>query len=729
MSKPENEPSPRTLPLIGGLVLASLGILLVLQASGIWHVITVDSVSDTLLFYGISTLTFVAFIIFAFIFLRSLFRLRRARREKQVGSKLKSRLVFYFVAVSLLPITAMAVFSYLFFNRSLEKWFSTIPEEALNSARQVQDEARAEQAQMLRGKAELLATIYAEQPQALDAATLARLRQKSGLAAIALLNAQRELITQAAMPLPAKSQEELQETLETARTAPAPAPQLSDGQGFDAVTVPLGANLYLLAVAPYRDVEGANKNITSASDRFDKFKTVQRKVRQLGLMALALLTLLLLFASSWIALYLSRNITTPILALVKASGEIERGNLGHRVTAAAEDEVALLADAFNQMTTQLATNRDELERNDAELHAKNSALRERRIYIETVLESLSAGVISFDAANHITTRNAAANALWRIPPDADSLDKILTSDDLATVERLLARARRQGRATEQTVLARGLASDGETLPVALAATALSGDAAQAQGVVLVIEDLTDLLAAQRAAAWSDVARRLAHEIKNPLTPIQLSAERIAKRVNALQPPRNGNGNGTPLAQVVTECTATIIREVGGLKDLVDEFSRFARLPHARLEPAQLNDIAQQAIVLYEDRLDGVTLETQLAPDLPSVALDAEQMRRVLVNLIDNALEALPPTPAPRRITVATTYDAARAQVSLQVSDTGHGLAPAHLPKLFQPYFSTRGRGSGLGLAIVQRIVSEHSGRIRAENLAPHGARFTVELPA
>ncbi len=726
---------PRATPLIGGLMLALLGILLVLQASGVWNIVRVDTASETLLLFSISTLTFVAFIIFAFIFLRSLIRLRRERQAQELGSKLKTRLVWHFIAVSLLPITAMAVFSYLFFNRSLEKWFSAIPEQAIESARRVQDNARQEQFQALQEKARLLAASYANNANALDAATLEKLRQQGGLTALALLNAAGETqVLQAAQDLDAITHNDLQQTLDVARQTRGLDWRLTDGKGFDAVVVPLSVAQSLLAVSSLRVENPAAATIDNSSTKFDQLKAEQRKVRRLGLLALSLLTLLLLFASSWIALYLGRNIATPIMDLVKASGEVAQGNLSYRVTARAEDEVALLAQSFNQMTAQLEENRAALEVNANELGDKNRALEERRVYIETVLESSSAGVVSFDEANRVTTLNAAAQTMLRARADAATLTDLLTGDDLATLERLLARARRMGRATEQTVLARRGANDEtESVPVALAATALKNDGAPQRGVVLVIEDLTDLLAAQRAAAWSEVARRLAHEIKNPLTPIQLSAERIAKNFRQI-----ANGNSAlstqhsaleRVALIIDECTATITREVAGLKSMVDEFSRFARLPHAKLEPADLNAIVQQAVALYEGRLAGVKLDVQLAPKLPAAPLDAEQMRRVLVNLLENSLEAIADTNGAGRVTVATGHNPARGLLLLEVSDNGPGIAPAHLPRLFQPNFSTRARGSGLGLAIVQRIINEHAGRIRAENNQPNGARFIVELPA
>jgi nitrogen fixation/metabolism regulation signal transduction histidine kinase len=318
-----------------------------------------------------------------------------------------------------------------------------------------------------------------------------------------------------------------------------------------------------------------------------------------------------------------------------------------------------------------------------------------------------------------------------------TLALIASPEDRAVLDPLLRRARRAGSAKGQTELARGAGQEGLAIPVALTATALGANE-RGRGVVLVIEDLSELLTAQRAAAWSEVARRMAHEIKNPLTPIQLSAERIAKNFHrssngGMLADANGNHGDAAtekarVASVIDECTQTITREVAGLKAMVDEFSRFARLPHARLEVADLNEVVRQAIALYEDRLDGVRMDVHLARTLPAAMLDSEQLRRVFVNIIDNALESLADSDGERRITVATAHDPARGLLLAEVTDTGHGIPRSDFTRLFQPYFSTRGRGTGLGLAIVQRIVMDHGGRIRAEANHPRGAKFIIEIP-
>jgi nitrogen fixation/metabolism regulation signal transduction histidine kinase len=329
--------------------------------------------------------------------------------------------------------------------------------------------------------------------------------------------------------------------------------------------------------------------------------------------------------------------------------------------------------------------------------------------------------------------------LQATPANERKLESLMGAEDWLVMDRLLRRARRTGQAAEQAQLAGG--DDGTPLPVALTATALRASSAQKRGVVLVLEDLSELLAAQRVAAWSEVARRMAHEIKNPLTPIQLSAERIAKSYQRAT--ANGDQNGSNgqngmsertsedihVSAVIDECTETIAREVAGLKAMVDEFSRFARLPLARLEVAHLNEVVRHAVALYDDRLAGVTMETKLTANLPPAMLDTEQLRRVFVNLIDNASNALASVDAEKQITITTRFDPVRSLLVAEVSDTGHGIRASDFKRLFQPYFSTRGSGTGLGLAIVQRIILEHGGRIRAEANYPRGARFVIELPA
>lgn len=700
----------RALLWVLGVTVLLLLAIIVSQQLWLWTVIRPDTASDTLVLYALSTLNFVAFVVFLFIFARNLLKLRRERRERQLGSKVKTRLLVYFISISFLPITAMAVFSYLFLNRSLEKWFNPLPEEILQQAQKVRRETLESHEQTLRDNASLLVLLLNKQTSQDRQVTLDQAVASHQLAAIEIVGPDGTVLNSSRSSLP-------------------------PGEGV--VSMPL-INSETLRITPQERASTDLADFISASERdYQELVGKQRRVRLLGLSTLGLMTLILLFVSSWVAIYLARGIATPIKALAEASKEIARGNLSHRVTTIADDELALLAESFNQMTTQLNENRSRIETGAAELRDKNLALRERRNYIETVLQSLSTGVVSVDENDRVTTLNRSAARMLGLVDRLEEnpqLQGLIHIEDWLVVDRLLRRARRMRHATEQTQLESGASNGGGPLPVAMTATAMRDAKGPRPGVVLVIEDLSELLAAQRAAAWSEVARRMAHEIKNPLTPIQLSAERIAKsyaRANA-----NGGSNGSTAAEeriderkvaaVIAECTETIGREVAGLKAMVDEFSRFARLPATRLEAASLNEVVNQAVGLYEGRLDDSRIDVKLDPDLPATMLDVEQIKRVFVNLIDNALDALVSVGDERVITITTTRDV--GLVRAEVADTGQGIAPNDFRRLFEPYFSRRDSGTGLGLAIVQRIIFEHGGTIRAEKNNPRGAKFVIELP-
>lgn len=719
--------------ILGVIVFLLLSVI-VSQQLWLWTIMPLDTASDTLLLYALSTLNFVAFVVFSFIFVRNLIKLRRERRERQLGSKIKTRLLVYFVAISFLPIIAMAVFSYLFLNRSLEKWFGSLPARVVNEAQELQREVEARN---LQETATLLAAILDQQPDLERQQTLDRVVGSGQLTAVEILDDQARPLARSRGQLSATEASELERLLQEVPSKSTAALSLAEGKDFHAVAVPLSGSRHLVVVTLRPSDSELDDTIVGSQGEYRKLVERQRRVRMLGLSTLGLMTLMMLFVSSWVAIYLARGIATPIKALAEASEEIARGNLSHRVTTIAEDELALLADSFNRMTSQLEDNRTSIEAGSAALREKNLTLEERRDYIETILESLSTGVVSLDEDDRVTTMNAAAARMLRLPDSQTrrkKLEDLIGTEDWVVLDRLLRRARRTGQAAEQAQLsgANDGVWDGNQLPVALTATALRASATQKRGVVLVFEDLSELLSAQRAAAWSEVARRMAHEIKNPLTPIQLSAERIAKSYHRVA--SNGGHNGSSktneeahVTAVIDECTETIAREVAGLKALVDEFSRFARLPIAKPEAADLNEVIRHAVALYDERLDGVEIETQLSNELPAAMLDREQIRRVFVNLIDNAKNALAGSNGERNIKIASSFDPVRGILLAEVSDTGHGIRPADFKKLFQPYFSTRD-GAGLGLAIVQKIIMEHGGRIRAQTNYPRGAKFVIELP-
>ena len=716
VSEPENSKRRRISPWVAGIfVLVSLTVLVLLQTSNLWKDFSVETASDTLLLYALSSLNFIAFVIFGFIFLRSITKLARERRALQLGAKIKTRLLLYFAAVSVLPIIAMAGFSYLFMNRAIERWFTQIPENVVRKARDVQSQAVQDQSTKLQETARMLGTLIND--RAIKEGGLREIAEAGNLTRIEVRSSEGQLLGFSERTLEPEQKAELDATLEAARNDPTGSPVLQDGKGYDAAVWTLTDGRRLIIVPNLRSDQSVSQMVDNSLIEFDRLKDKQATIRQIGLLTLGVLTFLLIFASSWTAFYIARGLTVPIKALAQGAEEIARGNLSHRVDVLAEDELSLLVATFNDMSQRLQENSEEIS--------------ERRRYIETILESLPTGVISFDRDGKVSTLNRAAEEMLRLKRSeaaGSDLSSTVGQDTLEILRRIMARARRMGRAAEQAVLGhQSSESQGQDsrLPVAISATVLPENS----GVVVLLEDLSELIAAQRASAWREVARRMAHEIKNPLTPIQLSAERIAKRVSAVEPAGAGiwSRSGDTVA-VVLDGTETILREVSSLKAMVDEFSKFARLPEARPEFGNLNDVIRQVIALYEGRDEGAKFDTSLAADLPDSMFDSEQLKRVFVNLIENSIEAFDPMQNKNVVAVSSRFDPVRSFLIAEVSDNGKGIPASDLGKLFQPYFSTKSRGTGLGLAIVQRIISDHGGMIRAASNSGRGARFTIELP-
>jgi len=701
--------------VLASVVFLLLILLVLMQSSNLWKLLAVDTASDTLILYALSSLNFFAFVIFGFILLRNILKLIRERRELQLGAKFKTRLWFYFFAVSILPIIAMAVFSSLFMNRALERWFTQIPETVVREAREVRDRTVLNQTSKLRETARMLAVSLGSAK--IESEELENIRVAGGLARVEILSASGQLILGAGEI----QSKELKDIVESGVRGDSTA-SMSDGKGFDVVVVGFSDGRKLLVVPERFEVDDVAERAEQSLREFDQLKQRQQTVTQIGYSTLGVLTFLLLFASSWIAIYIARGLTGPIKALAEGADEIARGKLGHRVEVFAEDELAILVDSFNQMSATLEENSEQLQ--------------ERRRYIEAVLKSLSTGVISIDGENKITTINPVAKNLFRLE-DADfngiEFEKIVGVENQERFRGLVDRARRIGRASDNMQLIAEGAQRGpvpESIPIAISVRALPSSQEEIPGVVLVIEDMTDLIAAQRASAWQEVARRMAHEIKNPLTPIQLSAERIARRfrnsgdIHDSVVPSSNDPDET--ARFIDDSTSTILREVDTLKGLVDEFSRFARLPEVKLEAGSVNEVVTQAVGNFVGRK--VSIDLALDEGVPETAIDAEQLRAVFVNLIENSIEAFPDDQLEKNIRISSSVSQDGETISVIVEDNGNGIADGDYSKLFQPYFSTKGRGTGLGLAIVRRVISEHSGKIKAEANHPKGARFVIDLP-
>jgi two-component system, NtrC family, nitrogen regulation sensor histidine kinase NtrY len=466
------------------------------------------------------------------------------------------------------------------------------------------------------------------------------------------------------------------------------------------------------------DLAQAARRITEAYEDYSQLRVLKGPLEGVYLSLFVMMTLMILVSATWIGFYLAKRITRPVGMLAAGAREIGAGHLDHRIEPETRDEFGSLVEAFNQMAGELATSQRRLDRSRVEMERKNAELEERRRYIETVLQRIATGVISIGPDGRVSTVNAAAERLLDVESAIVGVpvEQVLAREDLQPLVSLVRAVTAGGGKPAGQEIA--LAREGREIHLAAAATALQGEAGAHEGTVVVFDDVTPLVRTQRVAAWRDVARRLAHEIKNPLTPIQLSAERM-----------NRHFAGAPAATraLVDECTSAIVTEVESLKALVDEFAQFARMPAPRAVPSNLNAVLTETLALYNGLVAGIAIECAFAPSLPPVRLDVEQIRRVVINLVDNALEALAGTPS-GRIVVQTQHDAGNAVARIVIADNGPGVPTADREKLFMPYYSTKRRGSGLGLAIVRRIVGEHGGSIEVGDNSPRGSRFVIELP-
>jgi two-component system nitrogen regulation sensor histidine kinase NtrY len=459
------------------------------------------------------------------------------------------------------------------------------------------------------------------------------------------------------------------------------------------------------------------RRIQDAYEDYTRLQVLRDPLYGIYLSFFLMMTLMILVGATWMGLYLAKRITEPVQRLATAAREIEAGHLDYRVDrgTVSDDEFGSLVEAFNSMASEVGNSRRRLERSTVDLERKHLEVERRRRYIETILERIATGVVSIDASGRISTLNSAAMRLLGLTqaavgqPAAD----VFGREDLQPFGALL-RSAGAGR-SEPSAQEIPLTRDDRELQLAAVATALGGTEGS-DGMVLVVDDVSPLIRAQKVAAWREVARRLAHEIKNPLTPIQLCAERMRRHFS--------NSPGPTLA-LVEECTTTIVGEVDSLKALVDEFSQFARMPAPRAVPTDLHALLHEALALYHGLLGDVRFERRFAEKLPKVRVDGEQIRRVIINLVDNAIEAMNRAGV---ITLETQHDRSASLVRLVVTDDGPGIPAAEREKLFMPYYSTKRRGSGLGLAIVRRIVAEHGGTIEVGDNEPKGTKFTIELP-
>jgi PAS domain S-box-containing protein len=446
-------------------------------------------------------------------------------------------------------------------------------------------------------------------------------------------------------------------------------------------------------------------------------------------MGLLLLTTgLALFACCWLALNLSKQVTRPIESLADAMEAIAAGDYAHRVGESVTEELGELVASFNAMASDLESAHDTAARSTLQLSELNYALQQRRTELETIIETIPNGVVTLSADRHIVLANRAFSEM--LDPGGQkqfiglALADVLPADILDTLDRLLRRAHRMGSASSEIEMH----STSGTLHLSATVALLEGPSDSARshlGYVLVIEDATELLRAQKQSAWKEVARRVAHEIKNPLTPISLNSELILRHVNRLSALLTEKGIESPSPAVIQRSSEVISSSVETMRSLVDQFSALAEFPAARPRPADLNSIVESSLALFAGRLNNIRVTRNLAPRLPLILGDPEALKRALSNLVDNAAEAMQDSLL-RELHISTRL-LPTGMVELVIADTGPGLTDDMRERLFLPYFSTKQRGTGLGLSIAAKILQEHQGTIRAEKNLPAGARFILEL--
>ncbi len=684
----------------------------------------------------LSTVIFLAFVIFALILLRILLKLYIEHKQEQLGSRFKTKMVVAFLGLSLVPVIFLFIFAYGLLNRTIDKWFSVpldlIGRDSQELVRQLELQAmqRADHISSFLAQDEALIQAM----EARDTPHVARMVTQEvaadpGTVSAMCFDSSGQLLAQAGDPWPdpAVIVRYFPQILGGKIPANGLTGRWSAGEYelFISIDPILGdSGTRLGTVAGIMRLPSKLTQITGEIQRetrkYNELSRSRKDLKRIDVLTLGLLTLLILFIATWAALFFAKQVTVPIQALANATHEVAQGNLGFQVSTRADDELGVLIHSFNQMTQQLVENRRAIEQASRNLQEANRQSEERGNTMEAILENIPTGVVSFDPQGQITRLNSTAERMFgrQGGPSPLSLTDLFSGDDSREIARMFRRAARQGVVAQQMELDMG----GRRTFMALTVSSVRARHGRV-GSVLVLEDLTEVLRSQRSAAWQEVARRIAHEIKNPLTPLQLSAERIQRlleRIDAGSPAHD-------VLRAVGDSAKLIGREVGTLKTLVDEFTSFARFPASKPTPAQINDILQDALNVFAERLNGITLRHDFSPDLPQVQADPDQMKRVVVNLIDNAAEAMEQS-LRKEIWVRSSLATDRDVVEIIVEDSGPGITPEAKERLFLPYFSTKRLGTGLGLAIVNRIVAEHHGSIHVEENYPTGTKFVIELP-
>jgi two-component system nitrogen regulation sensor histidine kinase NtrY len=684
--------------------------------------------SGNTIIFGLININIILIIFLLFLIIRNVVKLIFERRHGIIGSKLRTKLVAAFVGLSLIPTLILFVVAVNFLSYSIDNWFNLKIGDVLNKTielAQVYYQQTANQAKYYgrQVSADITGNRLYDEGREDYLRTLIKQRQKNynlGMLGVYFDNEKEALIVKdpsypnvAHVPLAPKTLEEIYGGKEASTVQPT--------RGGDLITGVAPIYSYLsprevigvVVVGYYVPERLVDKIevISRASEQYSQLELLKNPIKLSYIVTLFMVMALVIFSATWFGIFLARGITTPILDLAEATRRIARGELDHQIDIVADDEIGVLVSSFNRMTKDLQKSNDGLKQ-------ANISLDERRKYMEAVLQNVSAGVISTDKNGVITTINSAAEKMFDIKVKKvlhRRYEDVLNPEHLALVAELVdeMRLKKTGFIEKQIEL---MLND-KAMTIRVTITIIRDDEGKNAGMVAVFEDLTELQKAVRSAAWREIARRMAHEIKNPLTPVQLSAQRLQRKYGDKL-----GGDGA----VFQECTQTIINQVEVLKNLVNEFSHYARMPVTNPKQNDLNGIIAESVALFQDAHKDIHFDFQYSKDMPKINIDGEQIKRVMVNLLDNAVAAVAGKAGV--IDIATFYDKYSRKARVEVKDNGCGVPAGYKIKMFEPYFSTKKAGTGLGLSIVSSIISDHRGHISVRNNPAGGMIVAFELP-
>ncbi len=700
----------RSLILTGLLFLVFVG-LTGLQFYFQQHQGKPTSIPSNILVFMMVNLNLIILMILVVMVGRNLTKIYFEHKRGVLGSKFKTKLITAFIALTIIPTTLLFLVASGLITSNIEHWFTQQREQALKEALAVAQGYYREMDQ----KGVFLARKVMETAQKQNLLTkknywklvwlLKEKAKEHGLKAMEVFAPSGRLVAsskgkgrKARSYLVEPGDPKIQEVLKSKK------PLSWDIKRYHILLVPTSGGVVSLTYKIPAQLYKSLATVTQYYEGYRQAKELKNPIKISYIIVFLMATLLIVFSSIWFGLQLAKGITVPIEALASATEEVARGNLDTHITVRADDEIGILVDSFNRMIQDLKISRKELE--------------ERKRYIETVLDNIATGVISIDKEGKISSINKAARSLIALScgdclgvPYKQIFDKEYLAPLRETVKEMLRRGKEGDRKEVKLVTEEGV------IHLVVGASTLVDQEGRYTGTVVVMEDMTELVKAQRAAAWEEVARRVAHEIKNPLTPISLSAQRLKRKFGRYMQGEEG--------EVFYRCIETIIKEVDELKHMVNEFYKFARMPQISPRPTRLQELIQDLVALYSASHRDINFEVHLSQDLPPLLLDKDQMNRVFINLLENAIEAMK---GKGKITIRARWDDSIPAAVVEVADEGIGIKPEDKEKLFMPYFSTKARGTGLGLAIVSRIISDHGGYIRVKDNKPRGAIFIIELP-